>query len=79
MRNFPAIMQDLDKNGIINYDDVSVKTKSGQYIHTDIYMVDRARLAQCNIREITNAKNLKRNYSGPENGSCRTSCRGDCA
>ena len=59
MSDFSALMQDLDKKGIINYDDVSVKTKSGQYIHTDIYMVDRAKLAQCNIREITERKKLE--------------------
>jgi DNA-binding CsgD family transcriptional regulator len=46
----------LDKSGIIYYDDVSVKTKAGQYIDTDIYMVDRARLVQCNIRDITERK-----------------------
>ena len=65
MSDFPTIMQTLDKSGIINYDDVPVKTKSGQYIDTDIYMVDRARLVQCNIRDITERKQaeeaIKRN------------------
>ncbi len=56
MSDFPTIMQALNKSGIINYDDVPVKTKSGQYIYTDIYMVDRARLAQCNIRDVTERK-----------------------
>jgi PAS domain S-box-containing protein len=56
MSDFPAIIQDLDKNGILNYEDVPVKTKSGQYIDTDIYMVDRAKLAQCNIRDVTERK-----------------------
>ena len=32
MSDFPTIMQALNKSGIINYDDVPVKTKSGQYI-----------------------------------------------
>src|SRR5208283_5799954 len=59
MSDFPTLMQALYKSGIINYDDVPVKTKSGQYIYTDIYMVDRARLAQCNIREITERKKLE--------------------
>ena len=58
MSDFPMIMQDLDRSGIINYTDVSVKTKSGQHIYTDIYMVDRASLAQCNIRDITERKRL---------------------
>ena len=56
MSDFPAIMQNLKKNGIINYDDVAVKTKSGSSIDTDIYLVDRAHLAQCNIRNITERK-----------------------
>jgi len=49
-------MRTLDRSGIIYYDDVPVKTKAGQYIDTDIYMVDRARLVQCNIRDITERK-----------------------
>ncbi len=53
MGDFQTIIQELNKNGIINYTDVPVKTKSGQHIETDIYLVDRARLAQCNIRDVT--------------------------
>ncbi|MBE0426649.1 MAG: PAS domain S-box protein [Nitrospirae bacterium] len=59
MGDFQKIMQTLDRNGIIYYDDVPVKTKSGQYIDTDIYMVDRARLAQCNIRDVTERKKVE--------------------
>jgi PAS domain S-box-containing protein len=54
--DFPVIMESLKKNGILNYDDVPVKTKSGQELYTDIYMVDRAKLAQCNIRDVTERK-----------------------
>jgi PAS domain S-box-containing protein len=60
MSDFQTIMRTLNKSGIINYDDVQVKTKSGQYIDTDIYMVDRARLAQCNIRDVTARKQLEK-------------------
>jgi PAS domain S-box-containing protein len=56
MSDFPVIMQALNMSGIINYEDVVVKTKSGNYIDTDIYMVDRAKLAQCNIRDVTERK-----------------------
>ena len=56
MGDFQTTMQNLNKSGIINYDDVPVKTKSGQHIDTDIYLVDRARLVQCNIRDITDRK-----------------------
>jgi PAS domain S-box-containing protein/putative nucleotidyltransferase with HDIG domain len=54
--DFPTTLQNLNKIGILNYDDVPVKTKSGQHIDTDIYLVDRARLVQCNIRDITEHK-----------------------
>lgn len=56
MSDFPSIMQALNRSGIINYDGVHVKTRSGQDIYTDIYLVDRARLAQCNIRDVTERK-----------------------
>jgi len=59
MSDFPTIMKALDQSGIINYDDVQVKTKSGEYIYTDIYLVDRASLAQCNIRDVTERKKLE--------------------
>jgi PAS domain S-box-containing protein len=57
--DFPTIMQALDTSGIINYDDVQVRTKSGHTIDTDIYMVDRSKLAQCNIRDVTKRKKLE--------------------
>jgi PAS domain S-box-containing protein len=59
MSDFPALVRALNASGIINYDDVQIKTKSGCSIDTEIYMVDRARLAQCNIREVTERKKLE--------------------
>jgi PAS domain S-box-containing protein len=56
MGDFQTTMQNLNKSGISNYDDVPVITKSGQHIDTDIYLTDRARLVQCNIRDITERK-----------------------
>jgi PAS domain S-box-containing protein len=54
--NFSAIMASLDRSGILNYEDVPVKTRNGQDIVADIYMVDRAKLAQCNIRDVSERK-----------------------
>lgn len=54
--NFQTIMQKLMDFGVVNYDDVCIKTSRNQNIHTDIYLVDRASLAQCNIRDITQHK-----------------------
>lgn len=60
MTDFSSVMSALDKEGILNYEDVQVKTKSGQYIDTDIYLVDRAKLAQCNIRDVSERKRAER-------------------
>jgi PAS domain S-box-containing protein len=58
-RHFSATMQDLDREGILNYEDVPLKTKAGEEIYTDIYMVNRAQLAQCNIRDVSERKKLQ--------------------
>jgi PAS domain S-box-containing protein/putative nucleotidyltransferase with HDIG domain len=57
--DFQTTMQNLNKSGILNYRNVKVETKSGQHIDTEIYLVDRAKLVQCNIRDITERKQTK--------------------
>ena len=49
-------LQALQNDGVIYYADVEIKTKAGPMIDTDIYLVDRASLIQCNIRDITERK-----------------------
>ena len=61
------VLQTLNKDGIINYKDVPVQTKAGQIVDTDIYMVDRARLFQCNIRDITDSKQTEKKLRKSEN------------
>jgi len=56
MIDFQTTIQNLNKNGIINYRNVKVETKSGENIDTEIYLVDRTKLIQCNIRDITERK-----------------------
>lgn len=56
MSDFPKIMAALNRNGILNFDDVAVTTKSGSSIDADIYLVDRAQSAQCNIRDVSERK-----------------------
>jgi PAS domain S-box-containing protein/putative nucleotidyltransferase with HDIG domain len=64
MGDFQTAMQDLDKIGILHYNDVPVENKSGSHIDTDIYLVDRARLVQCNIRDIAEHKRVLRSNEG---------------
>jgi PAS domain S-box-containing protein len=54
--DYQAILQKLNNNGIINFDDVPVRTKAGRQIVTDIYLVDRANSIQGNIRDVTSRK-----------------------
>ena len=58
--DFQTIIQKLSANGIINYADVPIKTKSGQHIDTDIYIVDKTRVVQCNIRDIAIRKQAEK-------------------
>jgi PAS domain S-box-containing protein len=51
--DFQITMKNLNEKGILRYYDVPVKTKSGHHIYADTYIVDKAKFAQCNIRDIT--------------------------
>jgi PAS domain S-box-containing protein len=59
MGDFQMTLQNLNKSGILNYRNVKAEAKSGQHIDTEIYLVDRAELVQCNIRDITEHKRAK--------------------
>ena len=54
------IMQTLNEDGIIYYKDLPLQKKTGQVVDADIYMVDKASLIQCNIRDITDRKHSER-------------------
>ncbi|MFC1494688.1 PAS domain S-box protein [Thermodesulfobacteriota bacterium] len=56
--NVNEIMQTLNEDGIINFKDVPLQKKTGQVVDADIYMVDRASLVQCNVRDITGRKRV---------------------
>jgi PAS domain S-box-containing protein len=56
MYDITEILHTLDRDGIMLYNDIPIKTKAGQTIDTDVYLVDRAKLVQCNIRDITEHK-----------------------
>jgi PAS domain S-box-containing protein len=56
MDDFQTTKQLLNRSGFLNYTDVPVKTKSGRQMDTDIYLVNRATLLQCSIRDVTERK-----------------------
>ena len=52
----------LQENEYIRYDDLPLKTKNGRLIQVEfvsnVYMVDKEKVIQCNIRDITERKKL---------------------
>ena len=58
--DFQITMKNLNDRGILYYSDIAVKTKSGQDIYTDTYLVDKAKFAQCNIRDVTDRKKAEK-------------------
>ena len=58
--DFREMMTELEKDGIFNYKDTTVKTKDGSKINADVFLVDRAKVAQCNIRDNSEIKNTQK-------------------
>ena len=58
IKDFKETIRELIQAGFINYENVFAETKQGQRIDVDIYLVDRARFIQCNVRNITERKKL---------------------
>jgi len=52
-KDFQVMMSSLEKDGIVNYEDLPLKTKNGLSINSEVFLVNRAKVAQCNIRNIT--------------------------
>ncbi len=55
-KDFRGMMSNLEKDGIVNYEDALIKTKNGLNINSEVFLVNRAKVAQCNIRNITMRK-----------------------
>jgi len=56
IKDFKETINQLELFGLIDIVDTQVKTKQGLAISADIYLVDRARFVQCNVRDITERK-----------------------
>jgi len=58
-----AAFNELQNKGYIRYEDLPLKTKDGRQIAVEfvsnVYLVDSARIIQCNIRDITERKHAE--------------------
>lgn len=54
--DFLGMVSRLELDGAVHYDDTPVRTKKGLSISCDVLMLDRAKVIQCDIRDITARK-----------------------
>jgi len=52
-KDFQEAVSRLERDGVIHYEDVLVKTKKGLSINAEAFLVNKAKVIQCNIRDIT--------------------------
>jgi PAS domain S-box-containing protein len=58
-KDFQETLLRLEKEGVIHFEDVEVKTKTGLSISTEVFLLNRAKVMQCNIRDITESKKVQ--------------------
>ncbi|MBF0123517.1 MAG: PAS domain S-box protein [Candidatus Omnitrophica bacterium] len=56
VKDFQEMISRLTADGVIYYKDVQVKTKQGLGRSSDVFLVDKTKVLQCNIRDITERK-----------------------
>ncbi|MGD0281590.1 MAG: PAS domain S-box protein [Dissulfurispiraceae bacterium] len=56
IKDFKETIRELIHAGFINYENVFAETKQGHLIDVDIYLVDRTKFIQCNVRDVTERK-----------------------
>ena len=58
-KDFSETLSRLEKDGVIHYEDVPVNAKNGSRINAEVFLVDKAKVMQCNIRDITESKKVQ--------------------
>lgn len=72
LKDFQETLSRLERDGVVNYDNASVKTRSGLTINSEVFLVNRAKVAQCNIRNITERKRLEHELTQAKEVQFRT-------
>jgi PAS domain S-box-containing protein len=55
-KDFQEMVLRLEKDGVIHYEDTPIKTKKDLSINAEVFLVDKAKVIQCNLRDITERK-----------------------
>ncbi len=57
--DFLVTLAKLESDGVIHYRDLVVKTKTGLNIPAEVFLIDKAKVIQVNIRDITESKQIQ--------------------
>ena len=55
-KDFQEALSRLEKDGVVYYNNISVKNKAGLIVDTEVILVDKVKFIQCNIRDNTERK-----------------------
>ena len=58
-RDYQETLSSLERDGVVHYEEVIIKSKQGRIITAEVFLVDRAKVVQCNIRDITKSKRIQ--------------------
>ncbi|MCX5686179.1 MAG: PAS domain S-box protein [Candidatus Omnitrophica bacterium] len=52
-KDFQGMVSGLERDSIVHYEDTPVKTKKDLDMHAEVFLIDKAKVIQCNIRDVT--------------------------
>jgi PAS domain S-box-containing protein len=58
--DFKKDLEKIERAELVSYEDEPITTQKGKHIDADIYLIDRAKVAQCNIRDVTERKKTEK-------------------
>ncbi|MDD5424584.1 MAG: PAS domain S-box protein, partial [Candidatus Omnitrophica bacterium] len=57
--DFLKVVSRLEKDGVVHYEEARVRAKNGSKINSEVILVNKAKVIQCNIRDITERKRIE--------------------
>ncbi|MCX6356728.1 MAG: PAS domain S-box protein [Candidatus Aureabacteria bacterium] len=70
--DFQMVVSRLERDGIVHYEETPVKNQKGLSINTEVILVNKAKVIQCNIRDITKRKRMEKELAQTKENQYRT-------
>jgi PAS domain S-box-containing protein len=58
--DFEDTLSKLEKDSVIHFEDIPIKSKKGTSVNSEVFLVNKAKVMQCNIRSLTTAKKIQK-------------------